>query len=1073
MIILALIITMSLTPKIQAATEAVMHFNGNFEFSTTDTAATTNITWETIGFTVRREKTYGNPLVDNKYATFWLDTGQKVEGQTGPDGKKNVIFYLTKKQVNAALLGTSLESIKDNDDLYLNGIIKVHNGTKPQNTYYTLNGIKNAENWIDNTTFEQRFDVHINYRAGEPEYPVKITYQLYQSGDYQTDSTEYYKNEDENSSTAVNFKTHDDIKITYKNIPKSRVSNGETYYLYRVYYRNLPSKTVLGNRKLASHPILDEATYNSDLAYIRNRTFTIQSASEGESMNIVAIYRRFPIKEGGEDSEELVKDYEETDPTGGIGADMRGNEAFDVNEGIPGTEALYANVFTSKYLAGSTYTRKFGTKVYDVNVVKTYNLNWTTTEHDEETNKEVIQNHTDTRTMTYTYQIERKYSYWIITALGVYGVDKAIIENEALPGGSITLTPNGYTSPTVSYIHNGAEENHITEPEMKDVIIPTQTLTNTGAEPTIPTESFKEEAEESVPQIICKNDKLIFNGETIMSDLEKEEQTDMPENIPSGLEEIGENVLYRSGMIIPGTMANGEYESAGVIIYKPIVEFNSTDVETTYDINEINNVIVHTPTVCDAQVQNNRQDNQMITPDQSRASLVLDRPFYVTLPSTGSHRYIQGYGYKDYAKYITSRQVIFPFDTYRGSSIGGTFIPANTWTSVGENTQFFLPTWVNEGNYTINFRSTAINAYANNKTSYTETLANLELNNYVATDSVNVQVSGRIYGLNIYDISDYPLWENVFRLTDSLKPSGFHYKVGTKDQNGNNNGHNEKYTLALVNGVHPQFLNVGAIKTGYVTRFSLKTIGNMYGSNDYIRIIPTFYYVDKAGENRQEVDLYYSETFNGKMNLMVKMGSELDLQNKKSFYTNDPYLSIPEGALRQTAFYQGIPLKEWLAQKRNVFTFTNIMIPGSLRTFVGYISHVPTGVTEKMVAQSVQNWYGEYYLPSDIYVAPKGFDVIDYWRINGGFNYKEPFWLKGGYVIVNFSIETIQDGKRHLSYINPINSPYGFLNMWKREGYQYEKTDYSGVNFQFADGDYVLYYTDKSAAKDYISSGTH
>lgn len=1061
-----------------APTVADIQYNGDFNFVTTDTAATTSITWETIGFTVRRERTYGNPLLDDKYAKFMLRAGQKLEEDVG-GGKKQVTFYLTKQQVNDALDNSPLDTIKDKDILYLNGIIKVHNGTKSRDTYYTLNGnenevgIKNAEGWYDDTSFEQRFDIRIEYISGEAEYPVQITYQIYQSGKYVLDGSTFYKDQSQNSTVPVLFKTRDDIEVTYKNIPKTRNSGKDTYYLYRVYYQNLPSKKVLGNRKLASHPVLNKVQYDSDISYIRNRTFTLKSSEKGDSLNIVAIYRRFPVKEENDDSEELTKEYEETDPTAVIGADNRGNEAFDVTEGIPGKESLYANVFTSKYLAGSTFTRKYGTKVYNVNVKKPYELRWTTTEKDPKTGEEKVKNHSGSRTMTYTYQVERKYSYWIISSLGVYGIDKAVIQNMALPGESVTLTPTGYAAPSVSYTHDKSEEKHIKEPKIVEVIIPNETLTATGAEPVIPTENFKTEAEAKVGNIKCKNDSLIFNGKTIMSNIEKEEKTDAPEEIPSGLEEIGENILYKSGLTIAGTLANGDYETTGTVTYRSIVAFNPSEVETTYELNNINNVVVHTPTVCDAQVQNNISDNQLITPDKSRASLILDRPFYVTLPTTGSHRYIKGYGYNEYGKYITSRQVSFPFGVYLGSSSSGAYISPNTWTSVTNNTQFFLPTWVNEGKYTINFRSTAMNAYANHKTGNRETLSNLELDNYVAVDTANVEVSGRIYGLNIYDISDYPTWENVFRIPNSLKLTGFNYPVGTKDQNGNNNGHNQKYTLALVNGVHPKYPNLGALKTGYVTRFSLKTIGNMYGSNDYIRIIPTFYYVNKNGQNRQEVDIYYSETFNGKKNLMVKMGSKLDLQNKKSFYTNDPYLSIPKGALKQTAFYQGVSQKEWATQKRNVFTFTNIIIPDSLRTFVGYQPVIPSGVTDKMIAMSVQNWYAEYYLPSEIHVSPKGFDIIEYWKKNGGFTYKEPFWLKGGYVIVNFAIETIQDGKRHLSYMNPVNASSGYLNMWKREGYQYKKIDYNGVNFNFIDGDYILYDMDKSAAKDYISGGTH
>ena len=206
---------------------------------------------------------------------------------------------------------------------------------------------------------------------------------------------------------------------------------------------------------------------------------------------------------------------------------------------------------------------------------------------------------------------------------------------------------------------------------------------------------------------------------------------------------------------------------------------------------------------------------------------------------------------------------------------------------------------------------------------------------------------------------------------------------------------------------------------------------------------------------------------------MVKMGSTLDLENKKALRTGDPYLAIPDADLNQTAYYQGIPQKEWKAQLKNIFTYTNIMLPGSLRTFVGYVPNLPAGVTEQAVGKSVQNWYGEYYLPSEIHTVPKNYNVMEYIKQHGGLNYKESFWLKDGYVIVNFQIETVQNGDRHLSYINAENANSGYCNMWKREGYQYMKVDNKGNKFNFIDGDYVLYYTDKSVSQDYISGGTH
>lgn len=66
---------------------------GNFTYATTDTKATTNTTWETIGFTVRREKTYGNPLIDGNYAKLMLKSNQKKE-EENPDGTVTVTFYL-------------------------------------------------------------------------------------------------------------------------------------------------------------------------------------------------------------------------------------------------------------------------------------------------------------------------------------------------------------------------------------------------------------------------------------------------------------------------------------------------------------------------------------------------------------------------------------------------------------------------------------------------------------------------------------------------------------------------------------------------------------------------------------------------------------------------------------------------------------------------------------------------------------------------------------------------------------------------------------------------------------------
>jgi len=84
---------------------------------------------------------------------------------------------------------------------------------------------------------------------------------------------------------------------------------------------------------------------------------------------------------------------------------------------------------------------------------------------------------------------------------------------------------------------------------------------------------------------------------------------------------------------------------------------------------------------------------------------------------------------------------------------------------------------------------------------------------------------------------------------------------------------------------------------------------------------------------------------------------------------------------------------------------------------------------------------------------------------------KETFWLKDGYIIVNFEIKTVQNG----DYANPVLSYWGapYCNMFEREGFSYTKTDFNGAVFDLVDGDILFYYTDKRSSDDFRRGGTH
>lgn len=115
----------------------------------------------------------------------------------------------------------------------------------------------------------------------------------------------------------------------------------------------------------------------------------------------------------------------------------------------------------------------------------------------------------------------------------------------------------------------------------------------------------------------------------------------------------------------------------------------------------------------------------------------------------------------------------------------------------------------------------------------------------------------------------------------------------------------------------------------------------------------------------------------------------------------------------------------------------------------------------------MQRWYGTYKLPTNIHVVPKGYDVYGHLK-KYGIDYTEDFWIKDGYIIVNFNIVTYdKNGKPHLSYTNGENFKE-YCSMWIKEGGLTEKQDNTGAKFRVMAGDVVYYYVNKKHSDDYI-----
>ncbi|WP_179292185.1 DUF5704 domain-containing protein [Paenibacillus campinasensis] len=773
--------------------------------------------------------------------------------------------------------------------------------------------------------------------------------------------------------------------------------------------------------------------------------------------------------------------------TAKILADQRGSEQFDVLQGIPTSETLYGNIFARSYLAQHTFVEMSGVCTFQVNVEKTWTLHWDPGKpgpDDDDGNPTTVPDpQSATEVVTERYTVERPYSYWVIDNLEVYQIDNGKLRNYALPGGEITIHPQGYQPPQFTASSTG---NYYPPSPPDPIVAPSGSYGGSGftSRPSPPSENLQSVAEQGVEKVQVTNDTLVFNGQTLMSGSRVAETGPTPSPIPEP-PQIDENVLYRPGnLITPDKVNRANTTSAGNISYKLLPGNINGGNDKEFPIYGINTVTVHTPVVNYSSVTDDRAHNQKTKPNYNRAAFILDRPFIVRIPTSGQHANYPGYGNRDYAKYFRTKQVRFPFDVYSGDR--RTFYPKNTWIDIPVNqldTEFFLPVWVDEGDYQVYFRNIAENSPPDLPYQYD---ANLDLVNHVAADEVSVEVIGRLYDFRITDVADYN-WEQVFRTQKgSATPTGISYWVGLNGIDGAARGNTEPFTLPIRPGSHPVegYKNV-AVKTGYHVKFDLKTKGNMFGKQDGIRITPTFHFVSKDGQYRFPVDLYYKTNDRN----FVKIGSQEDKVDR-FVIMNDVFRNVPTEELVDTAsikydnyFTPGqlgpMTRQEYIQtyinketkKKTPVGGYDLLLLPEQLRSFIGPKTNIPASVNVQRANAAVQKWYGEYSLPAEPYVVEAGLDIAEYGRTHGGLDDNSPIFFKNGYIIVNFNIETIRNADLQNPHLQYIHAP--LMNQWQLEGYQRIVRDSFGNRFTLQDGDVVFYHADLSSRDDFSSQVPH
>lgn len=625
-----------------------------------------------------------------------------------------------------------------------------------------------------------------------------------------------------------------------------------------------------------------------------------------------------------------------------------------------------------------------------------------------------------------------------------------------------------------------------------------------------------------------------------------------------------------------------------VLVYTPTVNESKINLDYTNAAVGNDNIRLHPNYDFDQATQH--------TLDQTISNIQLDREYTMTLSVVGDASDLQGYGWQDYVQYLALdangvpyTQVKFPFPvqmTIR-KLVGGKVITddryyyANTWITIemidekgnvtGKiNQTFFVPSWATEAEKAkIRFRSIAINAKANNPSfsmeneetndEFVDSVEQVESRHnaederdYVAWMQENDTVTGRISSFQIIDVSDYPAWEPVFRKYDQANKkyttewNGTAYHSGICNEFGFIDDWNTMFTTPVVGTSNPASQTVGTLGLGYKIRYKMTTVGPYYHQTDKVSFSPKFYYVNDKGEylqidgtynknlnTRAEVNVYYSETFNGNRNELVKLGSAQDKQNRKVLNLADDTFSVSQSRINLT---NQILNTSNVGQPAEAYNFAKTTLLSNMRTIDGdthvsahrgnqlasasdtryelnskmynilkSVEEKPSDyagtdfaelskeLTSSQVLKSVQTWYGEYYLPSDTYVTTASWGTVRK-QIENGYDGSEACWLKGGRLVINFNPEITSETKQALRYdvenVTTLNTgdetvySAARCNQFKNENCVTSKMLADGSTIMLKPGDVLVYdFYDPSdnsdppkarSAKDaYDSSGSH
>ncbi len=497
--------------------------------------------------------------------------------------------------------------------------------------------------------------------------------------------------------------------------------------------------------------------------------------------------------------------YGEKENLTGSFINIKAKDVFDVVTGIPTSEAEYAKGKLQKCLYYAEYEKVSGV----VSVPVTVTVYRTVIIDTEDGPVSTVQS------STYTAYSGKSYTYYRIPELKFYALKSCLIENYSFPGGKLII--KDLYKPDVVIKQKRGEYIKVGRGSLS-----------------IDADSFTGDLtaliDSAAPEPEVRNDEFVIDGETIM------DGAWYTKKAPKYKDLSGSRLVpcKSEAVTIPNSKKNGTYNT------KIISSYNLYRKTAKKELNvpNTNEVMVHTPTLCEASVSDDKAHNQEIIPTGLK-SLVLGRDFTVGISTVGKHKGTTGYGLKDYAKYTLKKQVRFPFEVYKGDSL----CRANSWIPLEADAQtFYLPLGVEEGNYTVLFRSIAVNANAAQNDYKEQLTANYREAYHGAYETIDVTVIGTLYDFEVTDIVDYPRWKSVFYEKNGRK-NGFTYKVPM---------------LPIMRGDNASDETAGPVKLGYRVKYRLKTTGNMMDPDDWIALDTQFFFVSGDGKSKVPVRLYSS-----------------------------------------------------------------------------------------------------------------------------------------------------------------------------------------------------------------------